>query len=999
MRDFVKKATSFLLLIIMATLLFSACASQGERPHDATVVPADQELTYQDFSGKIIGVEVGAISDIVIQNDLNATVKYYNGIPEAIQDIRYGRIAGFIWDLSAAKAYAALDDSGDFIVVPVPAEYFFGPLGMFSSHQDLIDRFNEFLIEIEENGIKEEAQHRWLDNTPDLETAMPDIPLTGENGTFKVAISGTEIPFTYVGMNNEYKGYSIELALRFAQREGMNVEFVDMDFSGLIPYVQTGKADFGIANVTITEERRKSILFSDSIYDEALGILTLRPSVSYSVEPVYTDFIGKRFAVKAGTIYDAMATDDFEASETLLFSDYPSIYEAVQRDMADVGMRGYIAARLSLFDSDYSDLAIISLPERFDLPMGAISTDQNIIDSFDTFLDAIKADGTYDEMHARWIDDFDPANIPAMPVIPVNGENGRLVVNTSSDYMPFSFPGDGELLGFDIELAWRFSSYLGMELELVDMAFADILPYVISGKSDIAISYVTITEERKQSVLFSKPYFTDMSAIIYKQGFGETLYYTDFIGKTFAVKNGSVYDYISREIMMASDVMLFEDYPSIYESVLRGRADAGMRGYYAARVSLFDTDYSDLDVIPLPEELHNNPIGAISIDQGMIDAFDEFLPTIKADGTYDDMVLRWFDTFDPNEDNRIPDIELTGANGTLTVATSSDYMPFSYLGDNGKNLGFDIELTTRFAGYLGKDIVIVDMPFSGLLPYVISGKADIGVSDITITEERMKSVLFTDPYFIDKSSIIFKKGFDANTTGGSGSGGTSFTDWLKTGIERNLIVDNRWKMIVNGLGVTMLISILSQIFGTILGCFICFLLLRKNRIADIVGKVYCGIINGTPVVVLLLITYYIIFGNTNINNILVAVAAFTLVTGAGVGQILKGAIDTVDPVEIEAARSIGFSSNKAFLVVTLPQAVRRALPGYMNGFVELVKATAIVGFIAIQDLTRAGDIIRSRTYDAFFPLIFVAVIYLIVTLTCVWIFKRVIKKVSGGGIV
>ena len=1000
MRNTVKKLTALLLLGIMIALSFSACASQSERPHEATVVPADQTLTYLDFEGKIIGVEVGAISDIVIQNDLNATVKYYNGIPEAIQDIRYGRIAGFIWDLSAAKAYAALDDSGDFIVVPVPAEYFFGPLGMFSSHQDLIDRFNDFLVEIEENGIKEEAQLRWLENTPDLETPMPDIPLSGENGTFSVAISGTEIPFTYVGMNNEYKGYSIELALRFAQREGMDVEFVDMDFSGLIPYVQTGKADFGIANVTITEERRKSILFSESIYDETLGVLTLRPSASHGAEPVHSDFIGKRFAVKAGTIYDAMATEDFRASETLLFSDYPSIYEAVQRDMADAGMRGYVAARLSLFDSEYSDLAIISLPEQFDLPMGAISMDQDIIDSFDSFLSAIKDDGTYDEMHARWIDDFDPGNVPAMPVIPVSGENGTLVVNTSSDYMPFSFPGDGELLGFDIELAWRFASSLGMEIEFVDMAFADILPYVISGKSDIAISYVTITEERKQSVLFSRPYFTDMSAIIYKQGAGEKLNYTDFIGKTFAVKNGSVYDYISREIMMASEVLLFEDYPSIYESVQRGRADAGMRGYYAARVSLFDSDYSDLEVIALPEELHNNPIGAISVDQSVIDTFNVFYMIIKDDGTYDDMVFRWFDTFDPSDDNRLPDIALTGENGTLTVATSSDYMPFSYLGDNGINLGFDIELATRFAEHLGKDVVFVDMPFSGLLPYVISGKADIGVSDITITEERKKSVLFTEPYFIDKSSIIYKKGFHADVSGAeTGSGGTSFIDWIKTGIERNLIVDNRWKMIVNGLGVTMLISLLSQVFGTILGCFICFLLLRKNRIADIVGRVYCGIINGTPVVVLLLITYYIIFGNTNINNILVAVAAFSLVTGAGVGQILKGAIDTVDPVEIEAARSIGFSANKAFLIVTLPQAVRRALPGYMNGFVELVKATAIVGFIAIQDLTRAGDIIRSRTYDAFFPLIFVAVIYLIVTLTCVWLFKRIIKKASGGGIV
>jgi polar amino acid transport system substrate-binding protein len=147
---------------------------------------------------------------------------------------------------------------------------------------------------------------------------------------------------------------------------------------------------------------------------------------------------------------------------------------------------------------------------------------------------------------------------------------------------------------------------------------------------------------------------------------------------------------------------------------------------------------------------------------------------------------------------------------------------------------------------------------------------------------------------------------------------------------------------------------------------------------------------------MLMITYYIIFGSTNISNVLLAIVAFTVIMGATIAQNLKGAIETVDPVEIEAARSIGFSAFRAFRAVTLPQAVRRALPGYSYGFIELVKATAIVGYIAIQDLTRAGDIIRSRTYDAYFPLLLVAVIYLLVTTICVQVFKLIVGKYNGG---
>lgn len=168
----------------------------------------------------------------------------------------------------------------------------------------------------------------------------------------------------------------------------------------------------------------------------------------------------------------------------------------------------------------------------------------------------------------------------------------------------------------------------------------------------------------------------------------------------------------------------------------------------------------------------------------------------------------------------------------------------------------------------------------------------------------------------------------------------TFFDWLTTVIERNLLTDNRWRMVVDGLGVTMTIAVLAQLFGTVFGCLVCWLLMRKNKAVKLIGNFYCGLIHGTPVVVLLMITYYIIFGSTSVSNVMVAVAAFTMVTGASVAGNLKGAIDTVDPVEIEAARSIGFSAFSAFRTVTLPQAIRRALPSYTNGFVELVKATA-----------------------------------------------------------
>jgi polar amino acid transport system substrate-binding protein len=435
-------------------------------------------------------------------------------------------------------------------------------------------------------------------------------------------------------------------------------------------------------------------------------------------------------------------------------------------------------------------------------------------------------------------------------------------------------------------------------------------------------------------------------------------------------------------------------------AVEQGKADAALLDEVVAMVSLSGGKFPSLSAIVVPLEELDFIYAPFSMKQEFIDKYNEFLKVIKASGVHDDMVKRWLKT-DFDENRRIPEIPLTNKNGVLKVAIIPTYPPFIFLGDNRDWSGFDIEQFRRFAQFLKMDIEFTAMDFGALLPYVASGKCDIAQS-IYATEERKKSMIFGDPTYIGKTVVVYRKdgGIGAmsgiTVKDGVDKKENAFIAWLKKGIERNLITDNRWKMIANGLGVTMLIAAAAQLFGTIFGSFVCFLLTRKNRFVRTAAKLYCGIIRGTPMVVLLMIAYYIIFGSAGISNIAVAIAAFAFVVGVDIAQNLKGSIDTVDPVEIEAARSIGFSSFRAFIVVTLPQAVRRALPAYTNGFVELVKATAIVGFIAIQDLTRAGDIIRSRTYDAYFPLLFVALVYLTVTTICVMIFKLIVKKVNGA---
>ncbi|MCL2108546.1 MAG: ABC transporter permease subunit [Oscillospiraceae bacterium] len=1004
-----KKNTALILIIVsIFAVMLTSCSggkTADENPPQSSANPSENinqstELNYTDFIGKRIGVILGTTSERLVEVEMEGTAVQYTDHASGIEDLRKGRIDGYITDASALKVIAAAPGNESFVCVDVPAEIFSMPMGAISMDANIIARFNTFLAAAIADGTVAEMQDRWLDAVPDLDSPMPVIPLNPQNGTLKVATTGLNVPFSYVGSNSELKGYGVELAIRFAAHENMNIEFETMEFSSLIPHTVSGKADLAIANISITDERKQSVLFTDAIYDDTVAILAPNPNAQVAQVTqyrAYTDFSGKRVGGLTGSVCDVVTVEQLDAIPAYYSEDSAGI-EDVRKGRIDGYMVDLSSGEVFVSMAGNEDVEIIEIPaDVFAMPTGAISMNADIITRFDAFLETAKSDGTLDEMQNRWLEIGLDLNMP-MPDIPSTGENGVLKVATTATLMPFSYIGDGgEFKGYSIELARRFAAYENMSIEFADMDFAGVIPYIIAGKADLGISNISITDERKQSVLFSESVFDDqLGILVLKQGgiTPDTVDYLAFAGESIGMRTGTVFDGIIEHI--GGEPAFYSDVSSGIEDVRKSRVGGFMADLSSMRVLVGMAGNEDLICVEIPGEIFSAPMGAISLNDSIISRFNEFLEIVKADGTLDDMQNRWLNIV-PDLDSPMPDIPLVNTNGTLKVATSAGSMPFAYMGANNELKGYSIELARRFAAFENMDIEFAEMEFAGMIPYIIGGRADFAIADISITEERAKSVNFTDPIYIDKAGIVALK---SSTTGEiitAGTGGGGIIEWLKTGVERNLITDNRWKMIVDGLGVTLEISLLAQILGTILGFAVCFVLTRKNKFVKWLGNLYCGLIHGTPIVVLLMISYYIIFGSVNISGVMVAVAAFSFITAASVAGNLKGAIDTIDPVEIEAARSIGFSATRAFMTVTLPQAVRRALPSYTTGFVELVKATAIVGYIAIQDLTRAGDIIRSRTYDAYFPLLFIAVIYLIVTTVCIQLFKFCIRKFSGGG--
>lgn len=201
----------------------------------------------------------------------------------------------------------------------------------------------------------------------------------------------------------------------------------------------------------------------------------------------------------------------------------------------------------------------------------------------------------------------------------------------------------------------------------------------------------------------------------------------------------------------------------------------------------------------------------------------------------------------------------------------------------------------------------------------------------------------------------------------------------------NFIKDDRWLYLLDGLKVTLQITLFATLLGIVIGFLVAIIRSTHDRtgklkIANAICQLYLTVIRGTPVMVQLLIIYYVIFGSVDINKVIVAVLAFGINSGAYVAEICRAGIMSIDIGQLEAGRSIGFSYAQTMWYIILPQAFKNVLPSLGNEFIVLLKETSVAGYIALQDLTKGGDIIRSRTYDAFFPLLAVAIIYLIMVL-------------------
>ncbi|MDD6631744.1 MAG: ABC transporter substrate-binding protein/permease [Lachnobacterium sp.] len=321
-------------------------------------------------------------------------------------------------------------------------------------------------------------------------------------------------------------------------------------------------------------------------------------------------------------------------------------------------------------------------------------------------------------------------------------------------------------------------------------------------------------------------------------------------------------------------------------------------------------------------------IGIAKENTELLYQINDALEAIKVNGTMDEIVANYIGDEKGEHPYESPE-GLTRGNGTLTMATNVAFPPYEYYEDKTA-VGIDIDMMQAIADYLNMDLVVSDMEFDSVIMAVQSGKADVAAAGLTVKEDRLKNISFSESYTTAKQVIIYNNGEKAEKMS------------LADKIYQTFIEKNRWQYIPKGLANTLLITVF----------------------------------RGTPMVVQLLIMYYVVFAQTAVNPLIAAVIAFGLNSGAYLSEAIRSGIMAIEIGQFEAGRSMGFNYHETVRYIIMPQAIKVSLPAIFNEYIALLKESSIVGYIGLMDLTKAGDIIRSNTYEALVPLVSVALVYL-----------------------
>ena len=700
------------------------------------------------------------------------------------------------------------------------------------------------------------------------------------------------------------------------------------------------------------------------------------------------DFSGSDAACITGTVVDGHVDEVIDNITWHYYDDQAGGLEALKKgDVAASVMDLPVAKVITGQQPEFAIFPEILVEDSYGF---ILKKDSPMTAQFSEIILEFTEDGTLDALQEKWLSgEEDKMHIDWSAYNTKERGGGVLKYVYEPSTYPVSYMGaDGNAAGYEAELLLMIADRLDMGVEISTTTFASIINFVQTGKADVASGCISITEERAKEVDFPVTHYVGGNVFVCRAEnlrAEVTAAEPDLKTAVIAVEVGTTTEAAARKTYSDAEYIYVNSAADGYLAVQTGKADAFAveKNTYNSSVALGTTGlriHSD-GVIGTP----GSTAVAVSPTTELPDALNkinDFLAELEADGTLEEMKHRWI--VEQNYD--MPEIaKAENPKYTVRVGTAGILEPYSfYQGD--VLTGFDVELMQRFALWCNAELATEIYNWEEIIPACASGRVDYIMSGLFVTEERAEAVNFSDSY-IDVETVMVIAAEPVAVEKG-------FWDDICESFEKTFVRENRWRLIVNGLAVTLVISVCAAILGTILGFGLMLWLRSKKTWFAAIAKAFCKLMQGIPALVVLLIIHFVIFGSVDMAPVLVAIIAFAMMFAVSVAGILQTGINAIDKGQGEAATALGFGSAGIFGRIIMPQAIRHVLPLYKGEFVSMMKLTSIVGYISIQDLTKAGDIIRSRTYEAFFPLLATAAIYFVMSSLITALIDRVEVKID-----
>ena len=593
----------------------------------------------------------------------------------------------------------------------------------------------------------------------------------------------------------------------------------------------------------------------------------------------------------------------------------------------------------------------------------------------------LRENGGLDELRRIWIDGEDES-LQKVDYENLSGENGTLNIAIAATMPPMIYVKDGQYAGYEVAVLAGFCRQYGYGVEFSNSDFSSVMAAVTSGVSDIGAASISITEERKKSMLFSESHVeANAVSVVRKEEKTEKLSLEDFSSARIGMLDGSIHISTAQKHLPDATLQYFSSNFDMASSLKEGKIDGYIVDEPVARsLSNYYENQKILTILDPFSFVYALPKGDPDSEK-LQEQLDNYLYEIKENGTLQEIDGIWF-----GKDESLKTIDLNRLKKNSKMLTLAAFAvsnePFIYTKEDGNYLGYEIDILARFCDKYGYDLDINEYTFDDLMLALENGKCDIAAGAIAATEEREESFLLSVPHY-EAGNVLVVKSFGTEVKE------SSFFTKITDSFHKTFLQESRWKLFLQGITTTVLISVASITCGSLLAFLLYLIYYQKNAVLNKIINGFCEIVEKTPAVVILMIFYYIVFGSLDIHAAVVAAFGLSLKFSVRVFGLLYIGVGSISKGQTEAAYALGYTPGKTFMKIIFPQAVMRILSGYKSNVVNLIEETAVVGYIAVQDLTKISDIIRSRTYEPFFPLLASAAIYIGIAVLLIFLVNKI----------